>query len=79
MLVGRHPCLQCSRFYAPGVTVKIKFHIGGEVGDSELINGGSAYFFRLIFWRKSNGSVLSDIRVNPNSTPMSRQASQRMG
>jgi len=44
-----------------------------------LINGGAAHPFRLTFWGEGNGPVTSGIRANPDSTPMSRQAPQRVG
>jgi len=42
-----------------------------------LISGGTAQPIRMIFWGETNGLVASGIRVNPNMTPMSRQALRR--
>jgi len=44
-----------------------------------LINGVAAHPIRLTLWGESNGPVTSGIRVNPDPTPMSYQAPQRVG
>ena len=43
---------------------------------STYCHGGAAHPFRLAFWGEGNGPVTSDIRANPDPTPMSRQAPQ---
>jgi len=61
------------------VTVKTKSPTSEERWEGpELINGGTAHPFRLGFWGEGNGPVTSGIRANPDPTPMSRQASQRV-
>jgi len=44
-----------------------------------LISGGAARPIRLISWGEGNGPVTGGIRANPNPTPISRQALQRVG
>ena len=51
----------------------------GRVWTLELINGDAPHPIKLVFWGEDNGPVTSDIRANSDSTPMSRQAPQRVG
>jgi len=58
----------------PGVMGKTKSPTSNErLEGPGLINGGVAHLIRLVFWREGNGSITSDIRANPDLTPMSHE------